>query len=201
MTAVFLKDSFLNKILGLNIIAWGIIGFLDAPTISLVRVCITILNIVVGLLIFFRQYAPNGFKLNYRSFWLPALISNALVFKFSTPLFDWNISAQLLFLLGSIITLIAFLFLGKEFSIRPAFRNLIKIGPYHLIRHPAYLGESIMGIACVWAKPNIYSGCLLVVFIVAQMLRIKEEELVLSANPQYKIYTTNTKWRLFPFVW
>ena len=91
-------------------------------------------------------------------------------------------------------------YLGKRFSIVPEARGLITSGPYHLIRHPIYLGEIIAGVGLI--LPTLFSLhlALFAVFLAAQIVRtVFEERILRSTYPQYEAYAAHTR-RLIPFV-
>lgn len=190
-----------NKILGANIVAWGIAGWLESDTIGVPRIAVTLLNLLVGLLIFLRPYPTSALKINGRSYWLLALLSSGVLFKLSTPLHSWNTTAQIVFSIGSFITLISLMWLGKEFGIRPGKRTLMSSGPYRLVRHPAYLGECIMALGCTMGKPNVFTLIVLMLLVLFQGLRALSEERILDTSSNYQTYILKTRWRILPFIW
>ncbi len=101
---------------------------------------------------------------------------------------------------GMILALYSLTYLGKRFSIVPEARGLITSGPYHLIRHPIYLGEIIAGVGLI--LPTLFSLhlALFAVFLAAQIVRtVFEERILRSTYPQYEAYAAHTR-RLIPFV-
>lgn len=99
------------------------------------------------------------------------------------------------------MALLSFVFLGKHFSILPAVRGITTLGPYRIVRHPAYLGELFMVAGCAMTL-SIALGVLLVLAAVALvMIRITAEEKLLSANAEYRQYQAEVRWKLIPLVW
>src|SRR5215471_6835601 len=103
-------------------------------------------------------------------------------------------------ILGTFLTVITALWLGRQFSIMPEARKLVTAGPYALVRHPLYFCEelALFGIA-------LQHGLVaLVVFgaqFTFQILRMDYEESVLTeAFPEYKDYAARTA-RLIPGVY
>lgn len=81
-------------------------------------------------------------------------------------------------------------------------QQVIKTGPYAIVRHPMYLGLlfillfSPLALGSYWAViPSLLCIPLLV-------LRIKsEEEVLLQDLPGYKNYCLKTRYRLIPSIW
>jgi protein-S-isoprenylcysteine O-methyltransferase Ste14 len=81
-------------------------------------------------------------------------------------------------------------------------QKVITTGPYSIIRHPMYLGASIM---YLFTPVALGSWWALIVFIflpVVLIYRIFNEESLLMKNlAGYKEYCLKTRYRLIPFVW
>lgn len=189
--------------LGVNIAAWGIIGLLHDGLYNLttVRLCVAALNLFVGVLIVFRRQEMQQLQLDVRSWWLPAILCTGALFRISEPFADWAIAPTVLFVVGTAIALVSFGFLGRSFSIRPAAVQLMQRGPYRLVRHPAYLGEQLMALACALAIGTWYAAVLFVGLSAFQVLRILQEERVLATANNYHTYSFRTKYRLIPGIW
>ena len=197
------NEHLFNKILGINLILWGIAGalFSDEKDFSVVRLCITCINLLVGILIFFRTKAIIKASILSNPHWIIVILCNGIIFKLSQPIDHWLVNLEILFVFGALFTLVSFLCLGNNFSIRPAVRGLSTIGTYKIVRHPCYLGESLMTLACVIASNNYYSVLIFIVLLSFQVWRINEEEKMLKTLPLYKSFSKKTKWRLLPLVW
>ena len=198
------KEKLLNISFGLSLIYWGVAGFLhsynglETPTL---RWVITLLNFTVGLLIIFRSPVFNKGSVKSIAMSLPSLICGGLLFKLAKPLVDWSLYLQVVFILGAVFALTAFLFLGRSFSIFPDVRKIKSMGVFSIVRHPSYLGEIIMITACLLATQYWQSFLVYMVFIPSIVLRIKEEEDLLIISSEYRNYQKNVKWRLLPYVW
>ena len=194
----------LNLFLGLSLIYWGCAGFYFGYAESghsLIRLFITFLNISVGFLIIFRKPALAIGSTHSVIVSLPSLICGGLIFKLAKPLHLWSDYTEITFIIGGCITLVSFLFLGRNFSILPGIRQVVSKGTFSIIRHPAYFGEIIMFSACLFAGQNILSLILFIIFIPGIVFRIKEEEGLLSKSVNYQKYKEEVRWKLLPFIW
>jgi protein-S-isoprenylcysteine O-methyltransferase Ste14 len=110
------------------------------------------------------------------------------------------LSAALL-LIGNVWAVYILLRLGRSFSIMAESRRLVTEGPYAVIRHPLYLAEqiAIVGAFIQFASP--WAALLVLVQFGFQVLRMRNEELVLSRSfPDYAAYKERTA-RLVPGLW
>ncbi len=81
-------------------------------------------------------------------------------------------------------------------------QRVISSGPYALVRHPMYLGVSLMYLASPLAQGSYWAllpGLLIIPILVA---RIANEEKVLERDLNgYRGYEQSTRYRLLPGVW
>jgi len=95
----------------------------------------------------------------------------------------------------------ALVHLGRSFSLMAEARKLVTDGPYARIRHPLYLGEaiSIVGLMLQYLSP--VAVAIVGVQLSFQLLRMKNEELILTRiYPEYDAYKSRTA-RLLPGVY
>lgn len=104
-------------------------------------------------------------------------------------------------LVGLLIALASLGTLGRSFGIVAANRGIKTAGPYRFVRHPAYLGYLISYIGYVAENPSIPNLALLVVSTVFQLVRIREEEQLLSRDSAYEGYRRSVRYRLVPLVY
>ncbi len=118
--------------------------------------------------------------------------------ELSTPLY---LASALLVVGGTLFALYSALALGRSLSMMSEARRLVTCGPYALIRHPLYLGE---GLALIGLTLQFFSPWALLIFAlqcVCQVVRMDNEERVLSGVfPDYASYTARTA-RLLPHVY
>ncbi len=193
-----------NILFGISLIYWAYAGFVlhfDNSSIPIVRIFISLLNFTIGLLILFRKFVIINGSLKSILISLPSLLLGASLFKLALPISQWSIYSSSFFIFGAIITIISFLFLGRNFAIFPSRRQIVSNGLYSIIRHPSYLGEMIMISVCALAAESYLSLFIFLLFIPAMVFRINTEEELLLQDIEYLEYCIDTKWRLIPFIW
>lgn len=197
------NQKIFNLLLGASFLAWSFLGFkmLLNSEITVVRLITSILNAFIGFLIFFREPVKNGGSLESVLLSLPSFIFSGVIFKLSMPFSGFKLWHNLVFITGFIISIVAFVKLGKSFGLFPKIRSIKTNGLYGVVRHPAYLGESLMILACSLKALNLLAVLLLVCFTVSLIVRIKVEEKVLLLDPAYMSYSSKVKYRLIPQVW
>lgn len=112
----------------------------------------------------------------------------------------WAIVAgESLVILAGGFTLASVLCLGTCFGVLPEVRGLVMRGPYRYVRHPVYVGEILAFAGFVLASQRLTNIVPLIVFVAAQMVRLRMEEKVLRAEfPQeYGAFAARTP-RLVP---
>ena len=96
--------------------------------------------------------------------------------------------------------------LGRNFSPEVSVdsgQELIKSGPYRLIRHPAYTGLLLTFAFLGLAFRSWVASCAILLLLVPCFLyriRIEEAALKSSFGPAYEEYCRTT-WRLLPYLW
>lgn len=132
---------------------------------------------------------------------LPTMIGFGLAVRLAPAPLLWPWHAHTLFAAGVLMTMTAFLTLGTSFGVLPALREIVVRGPYRLVRHPAYVGELLMALACFVAGPSTWALSAWLLLLPGAMWRILAEERVLSRNDAYAAYQQRMRWRLVPGVW
>lgn len=198
------SERIFNITAGLSVLLWSALGMLtDANFMGItpVRLCISLLNLLVGLLFLTRSPllkpgAPSSLIIS-----LPSLLIAGLAFKLAPPTDLWPIYAELVFVTGALFTFISFIYLGRNFAVLPAVRGIVTQGPYLIIRHPAYAGEMLMIIGCFIAHPTLISVWPCLAAFPAVILRINAEEKILKEETVYQSYARHAPYRLLPGIW
>lgn len=81
-------------------------------------------------------------------------------------------------------------------------QRVVSTGPYALVRHPMYLGATLLLLATPFALGSVWAIIFAVIAVCALVWRLLEEERYLSQHlPGYDDYRHVTRYRLVPFVW
>ena len=192
-----------NWALGLSALSWAIRGLVAAPPEerwTVATLTLVALNALVGVLFLIRAPLRVAGGALHLVAAVPSFILGALVLRLAPP-HPWPVYAQVLFAAGGLLTFTALAFLGRSFAILPGVRKVVVRGPYRLVRHPAYAGESLMLLAACLAVPTVLSVALAVAAFAFLVIRILAEEATLLGDAEYQAYAKAHPWRLVPFVW
>ncbi len=113
---------------------------------------------------------------------LPLLAIPGVIFVFGGNL--WQAAAKLA--------------LRRSFGIAPANRGVKVGGVYRFMRHPMYAGYLIVHLGILML---MFSPLNLLIYAIgwwAQVKRLLAEERLLSADPAYRAYQAQVRWRLVP---
>ena len=134
----------------------------------------------------------------FLSFLFPTLILN-LGLIVPTPYgleWTWVVAVP-----GIVLSVLSVWYLRKCFSVLPAFRGVVDNGPYAIVRHPLYLGETLYLAGIVLLR---FSALGLVAFIAGLVLlawRIRIEEHKLLFEPEYRTYAAKVRYRFIPYIY
>lgn len=109
---------------------------------------------------------------------------------------DWLTTA--IMSVGLLINISAKLSLNRSFGMVAANRGVKRGGAYRVVRHPMYIGYMLTQFGFMLGNPSMWNLAVYVVAWSVQLLRIKEEERFLSADPEYAAYSSKVRWRLLP---
>ncbi len=112
-----------------------------------------------------------------------------------------QIASSVLLLGGETLTIVMVLHLGRNFSLVPQARRLVRHGPYGVIRHPLYVAEEISVCGAVLHFLSWWTVALLVVHCAVQVRRmLYEESVLMRVFPEYRSYAASTA-RVVPKLW
>jgi protein-S-isoprenylcysteine O-methyltransferase Ste14 len=112
-----------------------------------------------------------------------------------------ELPCEILQLAGVTMALISLGTLGRSFGLVAANRGIKTRGPYGLVRHPTYTGYLITYLGYVAENPSLRNVALLCIGTAFQLVRIREEEHVLSGDEDYRVYRGAVRFRLVPYVY
>ena len=199
------RDYLTNLTFGITFLNLAIVGItalnLECTFQTVVRLGSVLCNLMMGTLLLFNKRSVSAHGPLYKPFWLLMIICNMLIVKMIDGEQPALSVASFLFVTGLVAVLFSLFSLGGSFAVTPMSSEVKTRFAYGLVRHPMYLGESVMVMACVLATRNLLSIPVFLLFVLSVVLRIREEEALLVKSEQYRLYCTSTRWRIIPFVW
>jgi protein-S-isoprenylcysteine O-methyltransferase Ste14 len=158
-----------------------------------------ILETITAVLFLFRSRPDRVSFAPYS--WLITTIGTFAPFLFrpSAAVKDLPVG-QFMQVLGITAALFALLSLWRSFGMLPATRGVRSHGAYHFVRHPIYAAYFIQHTGYLINNLSAANIIVFLVWMLCQVLRIFDEEKLLSTVPDYREYMKHTRWRLVPFV-
>lgn len=152
--------------------------------------------LTVGLAIFSRAPSERD--------WNPFSLVVALFGTFYFAAFNIEPGLQLLpegyaaavQIVGVLIQIYAKLSLRRSFGLLPANRGVVVFGPYRFIRHPMYVGYFVTDIGFLLANLGLQNLFLVLMQWGVQVVRIMQEERLLSKDDAYRRYMGRVRYRL-----
>ena len=139
-------------------------------------------------------------------FLLVAFIMPGLDRRWGWSVMPWwvVVAADLLVLLGYAIIFRVFRenqFTSRTIQVEHG-QQVIRTGPYAVVRHPMYVGVLVFYLASPIALGSWWAFLPALTFIPILVVRILNEEQVLERDlPGYREYKQKTKYRLLPGIW
>ena len=81
-------------------------------------------------------------------------------------------------------------------------QKVASTGPYALVRHPMYVGATVMGIGIALGLGSWWGLIFLVITVPVVIIRVLDEEKLLEKElPGYTEYEQKVRYRLLPYLW
>jgi protein-S-isoprenylcysteine O-methyltransferase Ste14 len=103
-------------------------------------------------------------------------------------------------LFGVVLTQVARVYMGRSFGILPANRGIVSKGPFRWVRHPIYFGWLALSLGYAMSFASERNIFLIAMTLPFMVWRITQEEVHLSADPVYREYMAEVRYRLWPRV-
>lgn len=111
------------------------------------------------------------------------------------------LAGQALQAIGVAMQIIAVMSLARSFGIVPANRGIKTGGLYRVVRHPLYTAYLLSNTGFLINQFSVRNLVVLVIWMCFQLQRVHFEEKFLEADPNYRTYMGETRWRLVPLVY
>ena len=168
---------------------------------SLILATLLVSEVLIVMLVIFSKMT------NTRLFSPVAVISTAAA-TFYFLLIQLDSGARLvptalsetIMLVGMVIQITAKFYLGRNFGLLPAMRGIVTSGPYRFVRHPIYLGYLVTHFGFLLNMFSMQNMLILTLLYILQLLRVFNEEKVLSRSADYRAYMAQVPKRFIPFV-
>jgi protein-S-isoprenylcysteine O-methyltransferase Ste14 len=145
---------------------------------------------------------------------LVGFITWIVIMPLDAKRFEWTTYQSIwLQLLGCIFLILSFFFFVRSYTDNTFLSPLVRIqeerkqqvvtkGVYSIVRHPMYLGGSLLFVGVPLLLNSIYGlvvGFLLIILLIFRI--IGEEKMLSNELEGYNEYKKNVKQRLIPFIW
>jgi protein-S-isoprenylcysteine O-methyltransferase Ste14/uncharacterized membrane protein (UPF0127 family) len=91
--------------------------------------------------------------------------------------------------------------LGRSFGIVAANRGVQVRGLYRIVRHPIYAAHMLGDVGYLLAHPTAFNVACVLAVVLAQVVRARAEERLLSTDPGYVAYAEQVRWRFVPYLY
>jgi protein-S-isoprenylcysteine O-methyltransferase Ste14 len=181
-------------------------------------IAVSVVTIALGVLgLFSEAHIGSGVREDRSNRWVVAALGVLGIIDAYLPAYTDRIDfltfggegvrwlGFLLYTVGGILRLAPVFVLGRRFSglvaIQPEHR-LVTSGLYGIIRHPSYLGLSVLALGWGLAFRSGVGVLIAVLMLIVVLARIQAEERLLSESfgAEYDAYRART-WRLVPYIY
>ncbi len=100
--------------------------------------------------------------------------------------------------IGVALSQIARIYMGRSFGILPGNRGIVSKGPFAFVRHPIYAGWFVLTVGYLASYPSRMNCLITLATLPFMMWRIRLEEDLLRADPEYRKFCRMVPSRLIP---
>ena len=116
------------------------------------------------------------------------------------PIGGFDFPYQAMQLGGALLATVALITLGRSFGFVAANRGVETRGLYGVVRHPAHAAYLLVEAGYLLENPSAWNLIVLSSVMVAQVMRIWQEERCLATDKAYAQYRLRVRHRLVPYV-
>jgi protein-S-isoprenylcysteine O-methyltransferase Ste14 len=101
---------------------------------------------------------------------------------------------------GAVMAILSLASLNRSFGLLPAVRSVRSGGAYRVVRHPLYAAYTVQNLGYLASNLSGWNCVVVALALAFQVLRVLNEERLLSSEPTYRVYMDRTRWRLVPYL-
>ena len=110
-------------------------------------------------------------------------------------------AADVLIALGVTLQILGLISLNRSFGLVPAKRQIKTSGMYRFVRHPMYASYLLLFTGYLLGNPSAWNLAVYLSSVWFMLWRILREEHHLLADPEYKRYASQVRYRLVPYLY
>lgn len=160
-----------------------------------------------------RRKDTKGFDKIFLAAYMPFVLTQPAIAGMDAVRFHWSSVPFGYVYVGSVIFLLAMALIAWVLCTNPYAETSVRIqherghtvittGPYRIVRHPMYVGASLMYLSTPLVWGSLWAlgvgGIITVLFVVRTAL---EDRTLLRELTGYEEYATQTRYRLLPGIW
>jgi protein-S-isoprenylcysteine O-methyltransferase Ste14 len=134
--------------------------------------------------------------------WIVAIVGTFVVL-FLRPSSETSviIIGEIFVIVGVSMQIVSLLSLGRSFGLVPTVRGIKTTGLYTYIRHPMYASYLPLFTGYAITNPTPQNITILCIAMACLLVRVNEEEKILSTEKTYQQYMHTVRWRLIPKIY
>jgi protein-S-isoprenylcysteine O-methyltransferase Ste14 len=187
-----------ERLVVLLLFAWFLSHILPSVADHPYNMLILVSETLTAFLVLVRRPGPMATSLYAWAIAIVGTCAPLLVLPASNDSLVPVAAAAILMIAGLTFSLAAKGFLRRSFGIVAASRGVRRGGPYRLVRHPMYAGYIVTQLGFLLINPSLWNAAVYALSWTTLVMRIAEEEKILSRDAAYRDFQADVRFRLIP---